>query len=104
MAIGRPVGKEENSGRVDLMVTVAAKFGDFLGIVAEGGGVIIRWKGEPNSAFEVLPKPPTAAGLRIRTGIVNGGGYLRYKDLEKTGEYGGVLDSISPRSASGPRG
>jgi len=92
MAIGRPVGKDENSGRIDLMVTIAAKFGDFLGLVAEGGGVIIRWKGEPNSALEVLPKPPIAAGLRIRTGIVNGGGYLRYKDLEKTGEYGGVLD------------
>lgn len=92
MAIGRPVGKDENSGRVDLMVTIAAKFGDVLGIVAEGGGVIIRWKGDPGAALEVLPKPPIAAGLRIRTGIVNGGGYLRYKELEKTGEYGGVLD------------
>ena len=35
MAIGRPVGKEENSGRIDLMVTIAAKLGDFLGIVAK---------------------------------------------------------------------
>jgi hypothetical protein len=38
----------------------------------------------------VLPKPPTGTGLRIKTGIVTGGGYLRYKEDE--GEYGGVLD------------
>lgn len=88
MAIGFPETKDPQSGRIDLMVTVAGKLGDVLGVVAEGVGAIIRWKGE--GGLEALPKPPTAAGLRIRTGVVNGGGYLRYK--EDTGEYGGMLD------------
>ena len=90
MSIARPVGKDANSGRIDLMVTIAGKLGDVFAVVAEGGGVIIRWTGAANAAVEVLPKPPTAAGLRIKTGLVTGGGYLRYK--EDAGEYGGVLD------------
>lgn len=90
MSIARPVGKDENSGRIDLMVTVAGKLGDVFGVVAEGGGVIIRWKGDAGAPLEVLPKPPTAAGLRIKTGIVTGGGYLQFN--EEAGEYGGVLD------------
>ena len=89
MSISRPVGKDENSGRIDLMVTVAGKVGQVFGVVAEGGGVIIRWK-NADSAVEVLPKPPTGTGLRIKTGIVTGGGYLRYDEAK--GEYGGVLD------------
>jgi hypothetical protein len=90
MAIGLPETKDPNSGRIDLMVTVAGKIGDVIGAVAEGGGIILRWKGDPDAAVEVLPKPPIAAGLRIRSGLVNGGGFLRYK--EDKGEYGGVLD------------
>ena len=90
MAIGLPETKDPESGRIDLMVTIAGKLGDTLGIVAEGGGVIMRWKGEPNEAVDVLPKPPYAAGLRVRSGLVNGGGFLRYK--EDKGEYGGMLD------------
>jgi hypothetical protein len=90
MAIGLPETKDPESGRIDLMITVAGKIGDTLGVVAEGGGVILRWKGDPGAAVEVLPKPPIAAGLRIRSGIVNGGGFLRYK--EEPGEYGGMLD------------
>ena len=90
MSLARPIGKDENSGRIDLMVTVAGKLGEVFGVVAEGGGVIIRWTGDANSAVEVLPKPPTGTGLRLKTGIVTGGGYLRYR--EDAGEYGGVLD------------
>lgn len=90
MAIERPPTKGEGSGRIDLMVTVAGKLGDTLGIVAEGGGLILRWKGDPGAAIEVLPKPPVAAGLRLRSALVNGGGFLRYK--EDKGEYGGMLD------------
>ena len=90
MSMARPVGKDENSGRIDLMVTVAGKLGEVFAVVAEGGGIFIRWTGDPASAVEVLPKPPTAAGLRIKTGIVTGGGYLRFN--EDAGEYGGVLD------------
>jgi hypothetical protein len=90
MAIGLPETKDPNSGRIDLMITVAGKLGDTLGVVAEGGGVILRWKGDPGAAVEVLPKPPYAAGLRLRTALVNGGGFLRYK--EDKSEYGGMLD------------
>ena len=90
MAISRPIGKQENDGSIDLTVTIAGKFGDALGIIAEGGGVIIQWKGEPGAAFEVLPKPPESAALRIQTGIVSGGGYLRYSPDRS--EYGGILD------------
>jgi hypothetical protein len=90
LAIGLPETKDPESGRIDLMITVAGKIGETLGVVAEGGGVILRWKGDPGAAVEVLPKPPIAAGLRIRSGIVNGGGFLRYK--EEPGEYGGMLD------------
>jgi len=101
MAIARPVGPDENSGRIDLMVTLAGKFGEVLGIVAEGGGVTIRWKGEPGAALEVLPKPPYAAGLRIKTGIVNGGGYLRYVD-ERANMAASSISSSRPL-ASGPQ-
>jgi hypothetical protein len=90
MAIGLPETKNSDSGRIDLMVTVAGKIGETIGVVAEGGGVILRWKGDPGAAVEVLPKPPIAAGLRIRSGLVNGGGFLRYK--EDKSEYGGMLD------------
>jgi hypothetical protein len=88
LAIALPEGKDQNSGRIDLMMTVAGKLGDVMGCVAEGAGVIIRW--QEAGGVEVLPKPPFAAGLRVNTGVLRGGGYLRYK--EETGEYGGVLD------------
>ena len=88
-AIARPEGADANSGRIDLMFTVAGKLGDVFAAVVEDAGITIRWTGGAG-AIDVTPKPPSAAGLRIQTGLVNGGGFLRYK--EDAREYGGVLD------------
>ena len=100
LAIGLPETKDPESGRIDLMVTIAGKLGDTLGIVAEGGGVIIRWKGEPNEAVDVLPKPPYAAGLRVRSGLVNGGGFLRYLERRTKASTAGCSICSSATSAS----
>jgi hypothetical protein len=89
LALALPEGQDDNSGRLDLMMTVAGKLGDLMGVVVEGGGVTIRWQND-DAGVHAVPKPPFAAGLRVNTGLVKGGGYLRYK--EETGEYGGVLD------------
>lgn len=88
-AIARPEGAQANGGRIDLMLTVAGRAGDAFAAVIEDAGITIRWTGGAN-AFDVTPKPPSAAGLRINAGLVTGGGYLRYKEDAK--EYGGVLD------------
>ena len=87
-AIAKPDGPDKDSGRIDLMTTIAGKLGTVLGVVAEGGGVTITWTG--GGALNVVPKPPFAAGLRVDAGVVKGGGFLRY--TEATKEYGGVLD------------
>jgi hypothetical protein len=89
-AIARPETKVKDNGRIDLMTTIAGKIGDQLGVVVEGGGVTINWVGG-DTAIDVQPKPPYAAGLRVSiAGVVSGGGFLRYKEDVK--EYGGVLD------------
>ena len=87
-AIALPDGPDKDSGRIDLMLTIAGELGSVLGVVAEGGGVTLTWK--DSGGLEPKPKPPYSAGLRVDVGIVKGGGFLRYK--EETGEYGGVLD------------
>jgi Family of unknown function (DUF6603) len=88
-AIARPEGARADSGRIDLMLTVAGKTSDAFAAVVEDAGITIQWTGGAN-AFDVTPKPPAAAGLRINTGLITGGGYLRY--TAATREYGGVLD------------
>jgi hypothetical protein len=88
-AIARPEGAQADSGRIDLMLTIAGNVGDAFAAVVEDAGITIQWTGGAN-AIDVTPKPPSAAGLRINTGLLTGGGYLRYK--EDTREYGGVLD------------
>jgi len=88
LAIALPDGPDANSGRVDVMFTIAGKLGSVLGVVAEGGGVTIAWQG--GGALDVKPKPPDASGLKVDAGVVKGGGYLRYR--EPAHEYGGVLD------------
>lgn len=86
-AIARPEQGEVDEGRVHFMVTVAGKLGSTFAAVAEDGGVTVRWTG---GGFDVEPKVPTGIGLRIETGLVRGGGFIRHKPA--TGEYGGVLD------------
>jgi hypothetical protein len=77
----------ENKNRVNVTVTVAGKLGDVFAAVVEGGGVSIRWVdgGDP----DVKAKIPSGAGLRLKTGIVTGGGYLRFDEVKE--EYGGVF-------------
>lgn len=87
-AIAKPDGPDKDSGRIDIMTTIAGKLGTVLGVVAEGGGVTITWTG--GGALDVKPKPPFAAGLRVNAGVVKGGGFMRYTEDKK--EYGGVLD------------
>jgi hypothetical protein len=88
-AIARPEGADANSGRIDLMFTIAGNLGGVFAAIVEDAGITIRWTGGAN-AIEVTPKPPTSAGLRLNSGLLTGGGFLRYK--EDTREYGGVLD------------
>jgi hypothetical protein len=88
-AIALPPGADANSGRIDLMFTVAGKLGDVFAAIVEDAGITIRWTGGAN-AIEVTPKSPSSAGLRVNSGLLSGGGFLRYK--EETREYGGVLD------------
>ncbi|WP_085316832.1 DUF6603 domain-containing protein [Derxia lacustris] len=91
LAIARPAKQQaDDSGRIDIMTTIAGKIGSAFATVVEEGGVSIFW--HDGGALEVKPKPPSGAGLRINVGPVRGGGYLRYKELEHGGEYGGVID------------
>lgn len=88
-AIAQP--EKDNKGsqnRIDVVVTIAGKLGDVFAIVVEGGGISIRW--DDDNGPDVKPKIPTGMGVRIKTGVVSGGGYLRYS--EDTEEYGGVFD------------
>ena len=87
-AIALPEGDQKNGGRIDVMTTIAGKIGDVLGVVAEGGGVSIKWVDGGN--LEVLPKPPYSTGIRVNAGPVKGGGFLRFNEAKH--EYGGILD------------
>ncbi len=75
------------NNRINVVFTVAGKLGDVFAVVVEGGGISIRWVdgGSP----VIAPKIPSGAGLRINTGVVTGGGYVRYNEVKK--EYGGVF-------------
>jgi hypothetical protein len=72
---------------IDLKATLAAKIGDVVGMVVEGGGVRILYQ-SGQTPFDVRPLPPDAVGVRIDASVVKGGGYLYIKD----NEYGGILD------------
>jgi hypothetical protein len=89
LAIGLPDGPDKDSGRLDVIFTIAGKLGSVLGVVAEGGGVTVVWK-KAGGGFDVSPKPPDSSGLKVDAGVVKGGGYLRYREAAR--EYGGVVD------------
>ncbi len=87
-AVEQPAAdNNDTKNRVNFVFTVAGKLGDVFAVVVEGGGVSIRWVngGSP----QVTPKIPYGAGMRIKTPVVTGGGYLRYDEVKK--EYGGVF-------------
>lgn len=88
LAIVQPAADNpEGKNRVDVVFTIAGELGGVFACVVEGGGISIRWVdgGDP----EVTPKIPSGAGMRIKTPLVTGGGYLRYEEATK--EYGGVF-------------
>lgn len=87
-AIALPEGADANSGHFDLTFGIAGKLSDVIGIVVEGGGVSISWQAA--GGFDVMPKPPDAAGLKLDAGVIKGGGFVRHTPA--THEYGGVLD------------
>ena len=88
-AIGLPPDADAGSGRIDLMFTLAGDLGGVFAALIEDAGLSIRWTGGAN-AIGVTAKPPSSAGLRVKTALLTGGGFLRYK--ADTREYGGVLD------------
>lgn len=79
----------EGASRFDVSATVAGRFGPVIGLVAQGIGIIVRWR-DDGDGFEVLPKPPEGLGVKVEAGIVKGGGYIRYREAE--GDYAGILD------------
>ena len=78
---------QKAGNEIDLKATLAAKVGDVVGMVVEGGGVRILYQAG-QTPFDVRPLPPDAVGVRIDASVVKGGGYLYIKD----DEYGGILD------------
>lgn len=77
-----------SEGRIELKATVAGKLGDVVGLVVEGAGIVVTFRSGGGAPIGALPRLPDAAGFRIDTPVVKGGGYLFQKD----GEYGGILD------------
>ncbi len=78
----------ESEDTIEIMATVAAKFGDAMGLVIEGTGVQVRWDEAGNDPFDISPRLPTGLGIRINAGIVAGGGFILRDDKE----YSGILD------------
>jgi hypothetical protein len=88
-SIARPADRQaDDAGRIDITATVAGKLGTAFAAVIEDGGISILWR--DGGDFEVRPKVPTGAGLRVDATAVRGGGYLRYQEDRR--EYGGVID------------
>lgn len=88
---------------LEVTTVIAAKLGDVVGMQIGGAGAVIRLDGAPNPSaifpWAVGPRWADAVGLRIKTGPVNGGGYLERKvrtygsgdDKQEIVEFGGVL-------------
>jgi hypothetical protein len=88
-AIALPQGADATSGRVDVTFSIAGNLGGVFAAEVDDAGLTIRWTGGAD-AIGVTVKPPSAAGLRVGTALLTGGGFLSYNDA--TREYGGVLD------------
>ena len=77
---------------LDLTSIVAGKLGDVVGAIVEGGGITMALDGKPtdDAAFPLAlaPRLPDAVGVKIKTGVVDGGGFFSRKGKE----YGGVID------------
>jgi hypothetical protein len=88
-ALALPVDDDQRrAGKLDVMMTAAAKMGDVIAVVAEGFGVTFTLASSGGQAFSVAPRLPDGVGMRINAAVIKGGGYLRRKETE----FGGVLD------------
>jgi hypothetical protein len=81
--------------QLQITATVAGKQGEVVAVVAEGLGASL----DPDDGFVAKLRAPDGLGIAINAGIVRGGGYLRYREVEK--DFGGVIDlKIGPISAT----
>ena len=88
-ALALPVeADKKRAGKIDVTMTLAAKFGDTVAIVAEGAGVTLTMGTSGGQVLSVEPRLPDGIGMRIDAAVVKGGGYLRRKEQE----FGGVID------------
>lgn len=88
LAIGKTDSKQDTVEWLDVTAVVAAKFGEALAIVAEGGG--IRLVSTNGGRFVPNPKLPDGLGFALAAGPVTGGGYLRHRSIED--DFGGMVD------------
>jgi hypothetical protein len=89
-AIGLPPGADATSGRIDVTFSIAGNLASVFAAEVDDAGLTISWTGGAGAAIAVEFKPPSAAGLRVGTSLLTGGGFLSYNRTTK--EYGGVLD------------
>lgn len=86
--IGLPADEGEAQNTLEIFATLAAKFGDAVGLVVEGTGVKVQWSPNGGGPLSVAPRLPTGLGVKIDAGIVGGGGFI----LRNENEYSGILD------------
>lgn len=103
VALGIVRNKAKEATGLEITTVIAAKLGDAVGLQIGGAGVTIALDGQPPGSaifpWDVSPRWPDAVGLRIKTGPINGGGYIERKvrtygtgDARKEiVEFGGVI-------------
>lgn len=87
----------------EITTSIAAKMGDAVGMQVVGAGFVVTPEGvvEHQAMFQlpVSPRWPDAIGLRIKAGVITGGGYIERKERTfkvdgqdvKRVEFGGVI-------------
>ena len=95
-ALTLSAGVAGNSFPISLSADIAARLG-VLDVVVEEIGITIDLSFPPGGKGDIGPldmtfrfKPPKGAGLSVDTGVIKGGGYLRFD--EPAGEYFGALE------------
>ncbi len=103
MALGLRRNADREVTGFEVTTSIAATFGDVMGVQVVGAGVIVALEGEPEHEaifpMAVSPRWPDQVGLRVKAGPIQGGGFIQrvertYKvdgqDV-KIVEFGGVL-------------
>jgi len=103
VALGIVRNKAKEVTGLEVTTVIAAKLGDAMGLQIGGAGVTIALDGQPPGSaifpWAVSPRWPDAVGLRIKTGPINGGGFIERKtrtygtgdDKKELVEFGGVI-------------